>query len=172
MAYVKKTLAPGEEYIYRAHFNWTYDVQSWFWPALSLVPAGIWIYASARNYFVQETFGSAFLFFAGSAFMLGVLICLRRYVHKWTTVIAVTSARLILKTGLIARQGHEMMLDEIEEVMVTQTFLGRLLGYGVLQVRGTGEALIEFPVIGAPMRVRREIETALMRARGLTSGSM
>jgi len=163
MAYVKKTLAPGEEYIYRAHFNWTYDVESWFWPALAAFPAGMWIYASARNYFAHDPFGHAFLFFAGSAFMLGVFICFRRYIHKWTTVLAVTSARLILKTGLIARQSHEMMLDE--------TFPGRVFGYGVLQVRGTGEALIEFPVIGAPMRVRREIETALLRARGLTRGS-
>jgi len=171
MAYVKKTLAPEEVYLYRAHFNWTYDVQSWFWLALACFPAGMWLAAAARNNFAHEPFGHAFLFFAGAAFTLGVLICLRRYIHKWTTVVAVTSARLILKTGLIARQSHEMMLDEIEEVMVTQSFPGRMLGYGVLQVRGTGEALIEFPVIGAPMRVRREIETALIRARNLIQNS-
>ena len=168
MAYVKKTLAPGEEYLYRAHFNWTYDVQSWFWLAFSAIPAGMWIEAAARHYFAHEPFGHVFLFFAGAAFMLGVMICLRRYIHKWTTVIAVTSVRLILKTGMIARQSHEVMLDEIEEVLVEQSFLGRILGYGVLRVRGTGAAVVEFPVIGSPMRVRREIEMALIEARGLT----
>ena len=167
MAYVKKTLAPGEEYLYRAHFNWTYDVQSWFWLAFSAIPAGMWVEAAARQYFSHEPFGHAFLFFAGAAFMLGVMICLRRYVHKWTTVIAVTSLRLILKTGMVARTAHEVTLKEIEEVLVTQTFLGRILGYGTLEVHGTGGARIGFPVLGNPMRVRREIETAIMRAREL-----
>ncbi len=167
MAYVKKTLAPGEDYLYRARFNWTYDVQSWFWFAIACYPAGMWVYGFTKAYFHPEPFGLGFVFFSGAAFMLGALIMLRRYVHKWTTVIAVTSQRLILKTGMIARSSHEVMLDEIEEVMVQQSFLGRLLGYGVLTARGTGSAIIEFPVIGQPMRVRREIETAVARARGL-----
>ncbi|WP_375203786.1 PH domain-containing protein [Hyphococcus sp.] len=167
MPYVKETLAPGEEYLYRAHFNWTYDVQSWFWLAFSAIPAGMWVYSAARDYFAHNPYGHMFLFVAGAAFMLGLVICLRRYVHKWTTVIAVTSVRLILKTGMVARTSHEVMLDEIEEVLVEQTFLGRLLGYGTLKVRGTGAAVVEFPVVGGPMRVRREIETALITARGL-----
>ena len=167
VAYVKKTLAPGEEYLYRAHFNWTYDVQSWFWFALSCIPAGMWAWGFTKEYFHPEPFGENFIFASGAAFMLGLFIMLRRYVHKWTTVIAVTSVRLILKTGLVARTAHEVMLDEIEEVLVTQSFLGRILGYGVLKARGTGSAVVEFPVLGQPMRVRREIETAIVRARGM-----
>ena len=80
-----------------------------------------------------------------------------------------TSVRLILKTGMIARNTHEVMMNEIEEVHVRQSFLGHVFGYGVLTVRGTGEARIAFPVLGAPMRVRKEIETAMARARGLIS---
>ena len=171
MAYVRKTLAPEEEYLYRAHFNWTYDVQSWFWLALSAVPTGLWFGAVASVKFTHDPFGHGFLFLAGAAMMLGAVIALRRYIHKWTTVIAVTSLRLILKTGMIARSAHEVALTEIEEVLVSQTFLGRILGYGVLTVHGTGGARIDFPVIGSPMRVRREIETAIMRARGMTKKS-
>ena len=167
MAYVKNTLAPGEDYLYRAHFNWTYDVQSWFWLALSAIPAGMWIEAAARHYFAHEPFGHVFLFSAGAAMMLGAIIFFSRYIHKWTTVIAGTSLRLILKTGLVARSAHEVTLTEIEEVLVRQTFLGRILGYGVLSVHGTGGARIDFPVLGDPTRVRREIETAMMRARGM-----
>ncbi len=146
MAYVKQTLAPGEEYLYRAHFNWTYDVRSWFWALFGAIPSMLWVYGAAPSYFSHDPFGHAFLYSAGAALMLGAILCLRRYIHKWTTVIAVTSLRLILKTGLIARATHEV--------------------YGVLRVRGTGDAIIEFPVLGAPMRVRREIEAAIMRARG------
>ncbi len=166
MGYVKHTLAPGEEYLYRAHFNWTYDVQSWFWLALSAVPTGMWLYALTADGLGRDFLSQSFGYLSGAALAVGALLCLSRFVRKWTTVIAVTSVRLILKTGMIARSSHEVMLDEIEEVLVDQSFLGRILGYGVLKVRGTGDAVVEFPIVGQPMKVRKEIETAIVRARG------
>ena len=165
MGYVKKTLAPGEEYLYRAQFNWTYDFGSWFWFLLGLAPASLWLYVQFKEYLQLTLMGPAFVVFAYSAFILGALILLTRYVHKWTTVIAVTTARLILKTGLVGRETHEVNLDKIEEVLVHQSFLGRILGYGLLTIRGTGIAVIEFPILARPMEIRREIETAVVRAR-------
>lgn len=165
MGYVKKTLAPSEEYVYRARFNWTYNFGSWLWFALGCIPAGFWLFQLFQNYLKIDAAGKAFTVFTVAALFLGVLILLQRYVHKWTTVIAVTSMRLILKTGLIARDSHEVNLDKIEEVLVHQSFLGRILGYGVLTIRGTGIAVIEFPILARPMEVRREIETAVVAAR-------
>jgi uncharacterized membrane protein YdbT with pleckstrin-like domain len=165
MGYVKKTLAPDEDYLYRAHFNWTYDVQSWFWFALGALPIAFWLGAFISAGGQAPALGNVFVIFAGAAFAAGVVIFTQRYVHRWTTVVAVTSVRVILKTGLISRDTREIPLDKIEEVMVHQSFLGRLLGYGALSVHGTGVAVIKFPVLGQPIRVRREIETAIVQAR-------
>lgn len=167
MGYVKKTLAPEEEYLYRAHFNWTYDFGSWSWFAFALTPAAFWLYVQFKEYLQITLMGSAFVFFAASALGLGILILTTRYIHKWTTVIAITTVRLILKTGLVARDTHEVSLDKIEEVLVHQSFIGRILGFGVLTIRGTGIAIIEFPILARPMEIRREIETAVVRARGI-----
>jgi uncharacterized membrane protein YdbT with pleckstrin-like domain len=103
--------------------------------------------------------------FAASSGVLGAYIAFTRYVHKWTTVIAITSIRLILKKGLIARITAEMNLDKIEEVIVRQTFLGRILGYGRLTVRGTGISVIEFPDIANPVGFRQRIEQAMVGAK-------
>lgn len=165
MAYVKRTLAEDERYLYRAHFNWTYDAQSLFWFLLGALPAWLWVVNAAQT--DAEPFGRYFLFLTGVSFALGSMFSLARYIRKWTTVVAVTSVRLILKTGLIARSSHEIMLDEIEEVFIAQPFWGRIAGFGQLQVRGTGDVVINFPVLGEPIRVRREIEAAILRARGL-----
>ena len=167
MAYVKKTLAPGEEYIYRAHFNWTYDLNSWFWLALGLMPPLFWIYAFAQDYLYTSALSNAYIGLCVISFVLGAVISLQRYIHKWTTVIAVTTARLILKTGLIARDTHEVSLDKIEEVLMHQSFLDRIVGRGELTIRGTGIAVIEFPVLARPAEVRRKIEEAVVSARGL-----
>jgi uncharacterized membrane protein YdbT with pleckstrin-like domain len=164
MGYVKKTLAPDETYLYRAHFNWTYDFQSWFWFALGALPIAFWLGAYVASG-QTPAFGMSFTILGGAAFAAGLVIFTQRYVHRWTTVVAVTSVRVILKTGLISRETREIPLDKIEEVMVHQSFLGRLLGYGALSVHGTGVAVIKFPVLGQPIRVRREIETAIVQAR-------
>ncbi len=170
MAYVNKTLAPDEDYLYRAHFNWTYDFRSWFWLALGALPAAFWLGALIAGG-QPPAFGKSFAILGGVAFASGLIIFTLRYVHRWTTVIAVTSVRLILKTGLISRNAHEVSLDKIEEILVHQSFLGRILGYGALTIRGTGIAVISFPILGEPLHVRREIETAIVRARsGKVSG--
>ena len=168
MAYVKKTLAPGENYLYRAKFNWTYDFASWFWFLLGAGPSLMWVLAYGIDR--ADAFGPSFRFLAGTALTLGGLILLTRYIHKWTTVIAVTTVRFVLKRGLIARDTHEVSLDKIEEVLVHQSFLGRILGYGQLTVRGTGIAVIEFPVLARPTEIRREIESAVVQARKMTKG--
>jgi len=167
MGYVKKTLAPGEDYIYRAHFNWTYDFKSWFWFVLGCTPIAIWLAGFVMAGGAAPSFGAGFYGIGGAAFLLGLAILTARYVHRWTTVIAVTSVRLILKSGLVSRETHEVSLDKIEEVLMHQPFLGRILGYGVLTIRGTGIAVIEFPVLGQPMEIRRELETAVVRSRKL-----
>ncbi len=168
MAYVKRTLADGEEYLYRAHFNWTYDAHSLFWFLIGAVPALIWVVNAAKT--DPAHLSQFYLFLTGVSFTLGTLIALARYVRKWTTVVAVTSMRLILKTGLIARSSHEIMLDEIEEVFIAQPFWGRIAGFGQLEVRGTGDVVIAFPILGEPLRARREIEAAVLRARNAQKG--
>ena len=170
MGYVAKTLAPEEDYLYRAHFNWTYDFRSWFWFAFGLSPIILWVGAYGVTG-AAPGFGATFLAFAALALFSGVVILFARYVHRWVTVIAVTSLRLVFKTGLISRDTHEVTLDKVEEVLVHQTFLGRILGYGQLTIRGTGIAIIELPVLGEPVRIRREIETAIAAARAKTAGA-
>ena len=168
MAYVKRTLAQGEDYLYRAHFNWTYDAVSLYWFFLGSVPAIIWILSAAQTN--AEPVTPFFMFLTGISFTLGALLALSRYVRKWTTVVAVTSMRLSLKTGLIARSSHEIMLDEVEEVFIAQPFWGRIAGFGQLEVRGTGDVVIAFPILGEPLRVRREIEAAVLKARNAQKG--
>lgn len=166
MAYVKKTLAPGEKFIFRARFNWTYDAGSLFWLLLGLVPTILRaLEAGGVTAEASNPFGPAFNGFTASAGVLGAYICLTRYIHKWTTVVAITTVRLILKRGLISRLSAEMTLDKIEEVIVHQTFLGRILGYGRLIIRGTGVSEIEFPDLAKPIDLRRRIQEAMVAAK-------
>lgn len=159
--YVKETLAPGENYQYRAHFCWLYDLASWVWLFLSAIPAIIYVYFT-RFHNSEADRGITFLMIISVAGLIfGVFHLMTRYFHKWTTVIAVTDMRVVYKTGMISRDSHEIALDKIEEILLHQSFFGRIFNYGRITIRGTGIAKIELPVLAEPIKIRREIETAI-----------
>ena len=130
MGYVKKTLGSQEDILYVAKFHWTYT----FVALLALVVLG-WI-------------------------LIGIGIAAYMMIRKWTTEIVVTSERFVYKTGWIARKTQEVNLEKIEEVNLTQSVLGRLLGYGNLRIQGTGVGAIDLPQIDAPLRLRKHITDA------------
>ncbi len=170
MAYVKRTLAPGEEYLYRARFNWTYDFVTLVWALIGAAPVVLWLSALGEVGNDVAALAPAYTGFVVAAIVLASVLVTTRLVHKWTTVIAVTTARLVLKTGLIGRKAHDVNLDKIEEVLLHQPPLQRILGCGGMTVRGTGVAVIEFPVLAKPKEIRREIERAILRARERRNG--
>ena len=77
---------------------------------------------------------------------------------RWITEFAITNRRVIYKRGFIWRITAEMNMDKVETVDVGQSILGRLLDYGLLQVKGTGSGQgIIVKRIAAPVALRNAI---------------
>lgn len=90
--------------------------------------------------------------------LIGVLLLIVAYVVTKTTEMAVTNRRVIAKTGLISRRTLEMNLSKIENVGISQGVMGRILGYGVVTVSGTGGTRETFQTIAAPLKFRRAVQ--------------
>ena len=69
-------------------------------------------------------------------------------------------------TGLVSITSEEVSLDKIEEVNVAESILGRIFGYGSVDVHGTGAGAIKVKMIGDPVTLRREIQTAREQIKG------
>jgi uncharacterized membrane protein YdbT with pleckstrin-like domain len=130
MSYIEKSLGQGETLIARAHFHWWYSMKAW----LALIFLG-WL-------------------------VIGIVIFVSMMVRKWTTEIGVTTHRFVEKKGLFTLRTFEVALPNIEGVTLTQSFWGRILGYGNLRIEGTGVDHIDLPSIGDPFAFRAAIETA------------
>jgi hypothetical protein len=50
-----------------------------------------------------------------------------------------------------------MNMDKVESVDVDQSILGRLLDYGTVTIRGTGESQDPFKNVAAPLEFRNRI---------------
>ncbi len=94
------------------------------------------------------------------ALIVGIYMFVQRLIIMGTTEIAITTARLVFKEGVIARNVGEMNIDRIESVHVYQSVFGRIFGYGVVEVRGMGIGEVTLPPLTDPVGLRRAIETA------------
>ncbi|MEI9885323.1 MAG: PH domain-containing protein [Rhizomicrobium sp.] len=130
MSYIEQSLGQGETLVARAHFHWWYSMKAW----LALIFLG-WC-------------------------IIGIVIFFQMMIRKWTTEIGVTTHRFVQKEGLFKLRTYEVALHNIEGVRVSQSFWGRILGYGSLRIEGTGVDHVDLPTIGDPIGFRAAIETA------------
>ncbi len=163
MSYVNRTLARGEELIERANFNWTYNAGAWTWLFLSWVPIAFALVIFFESFGARPMPQNQVNVFNGLAIASGVLgffVWFTHMIEVWTTEIVVTTYRFVYKQGWLNVSTQEVSLNKIEEISLTQSLLGRILGYGNLVLRGTGVGVIELPEMDSPVRLRRIIEDA------------
>lgn len=58
----------------------------------------------------------------------------------WNTVYAITDRRLVLRSGVLNREGHDMPLTRLNDVKFSHNVIERVLGCGTLVVESAGEA--------------------------------
>jgi uncharacterized membrane protein YdbT with pleckstrin-like domain len=148
MSYLTETLRPGERVLAEGKLHWII-----YYPAIAWLVMGVILLL--RFYGASESGTGVWLFVlcAYIALLHALIISIRRR----TTEIAVTDRRVIYKTGLIATHTAEMNMDKIESVLVDQTMIGRLLNYGTVYFRGTGEGLENLRYISSPISLRNTV---------------
>lgn len=148
MGYAEKNLMPGETILYRAALHWARFLGPAFWLVVGILFMALGLRDSDL----------AVLFFLGPFIALfgiiaGAVAFLQQLAHEFV----LTDRRLILKHGVLRRTTLEPLLHKLETVGVDQSILGRILGYGEIQVSGTGGSLTEFPYISSPLAFRKAI---------------
>lgn len=90
-----------------------------------------------------------------SPVLLYVWLALRKFEQ------GLTNKRVIKKKGIISRNTQEMTLKAVETLEIRQGVFDRLFGLGTVKVTGQGVSDIELYRVSNPMRVKRQIESAL-----------
>jgi uncharacterized membrane protein YdbT with pleckstrin-like domain len=146
MSYIREILRSDEKLLATGYIHWIV-----YWPAIVLM-------ALAVISLIVLGFGSIVDRIIFVLLALGaVYFAIKEWFQQWITEIAVTDRRVIVKTGLIRRHTAEMNMDKVESVTVYQPMLGRLLDFGSVQVRGTGEGLGHLDYIKSPILLRNTI---------------
>jgi uncharacterized membrane protein YdbT with pleckstrin-like domain len=152
MSYLRSVLQPGETLLYESKISWTT-----FLPGLLVLVVALIVFMLLRVWITSVAWPAiavGLILLALSLFMLFLA-----WFERWTTEIAITDRRIILKRGFIRRDTAEMHMEKVESVDVNQSLIGRMLDYGDVTVRGTGAGLETLRQIDAPLEFRNHVKT-------------
>jgi hypothetical protein len=71
----------------------------------------------------------------------------------------VTTKRVVHKWGIIGRESDEMQISSLETVEISQSAMGRILGFGEVQLTGRGTSDLNLKDMADPLDVKKQIES-------------
>lgn len=148
MRYIDEILQPGESVAYSGRLHWIIYLPA----AIALLLA-----LAALTRADRGTLGMTWLAVAVALAVAGGVMLFSAWFRRWTTEIDVTDRRVVYKCGFVRRHTVEMNMDKVESVDVDQTIFGRMLDYGDITIRGTGETWETLHNIGAPLKFRNHV---------------
>jgi PH (Pleckstrin Homology) domain-containing protein len=159
MSYIDSNLIPGETVIYRTRLHWIVMLWNVVIGCLLLALPGMLLLYHSLNQSRVESRMSHFMEGAGIALLIaGLVAILTGMVRRNATEMAVTTRRVVIKTGLTSRKTIEMLLNKVESIEVSETTFGRMLGYGTITVIGTGGTLEPFHDMAHPLVFRSQVQ--------------
>ena len=132
MSYIEEHVHEGERVIYRGKFHWLWHARAW----AALIVFGILI--------------------------IGIIYWIYEMIRLNTTEFAITNRSVILKKGFISAHVTQLSLEAVEGAQLDQGILGRIFGFGGLDIEGRGEGQIDFPTMANPSEFLSELNHAQM----------
>ena len=153
MSYLDKLMIPGESVVHFARRSVAATFGALF-AFLALVLIGVGV-AYALSAPAAGLLGTGMLLVV--ALVLGALL-LGRYVWWRNKVYVVTNLRVLKLEGVLSKSHRDASLDKINDMVMTQSISGRLLGYGDLQVLTANEASgMTFHQLSDPVEFKRQV---------------
>lgn len=153
MSYLDKLMIPGESVIHSARRS----VAATFGGLLlflGLVLVGVGV-AYALSLPAVGLLGTGMLLVV--AVVLGALL-LGRWVWWRNKLYVVTNLRVMKLEGILSKSHRDASLDKINDLVMSQSLWGRMLGYGDLQILTANEASgMTFHKLGDPVTFKRQV---------------
>src|SRR5204863_8770627 len=151
MSWIDRDLLAGESVFYRARLHWVLMIRTLLLGiGLDLAGLGLLVFALLKRNPAGAAPVVPIAIGIGSLLLASIVMAVG-FVKRSATEIAVTNRRVVIKTGIASRRTTEVLLSKVESVDVEESFMGRMLGFGKVTVRGTGGTPEPFERIAKPL---------------------
>lgn len=148
--YARATLAPDETPYFKTSLHWIIFVRFAILALLAFL-----LLAMPFAIGVQALIGSQLGWFA---LPLPAFIMIPPTLAWVSSELVITDRRVLIKTGIVRRETLEMFISKVESIAIDQGFLGRILDYGRVTIRGTGGLEEPFDAIANPLEFRNWVQ--------------
>jgi uncharacterized membrane protein YdbT with pleckstrin-like domain len=159
-------LLPGENLIVKVHQHWIFVVKS------LLIPVALLILVVVSDFtFIPSLKVSNLALFLTLAVVALALLWLIVVWIRWQSIsYTLTDQRIKIETGVFGRQSKMIPIDRIQDCTTRMSLVGRMLGYGRVEVDAAGaqgaEVLEHLP---NPGTFRDQVFVQSERRRGASS---
>jgi len=163
VSYIDRNLIPGETVVYGTKCHWVVM----FWPVIGGAVLGFVGFAFFAGGWMATRNGGRYegaMVWGALALLGAAALIASGIIRRLVTEVAVSNRRVLIKTGLLSRRSIEVLLPKVESIGVDESFVGRMLGYGSVIVRGTGGTFETFDKIAHPNDLRRQVHGQLSSA--------
>ncbi len=165
MARIEEQLQPDEQVLYQARPSKLGEA------GLILLMIGSAIATGVLYYFSDEVL----ILFAGIAItlLIGVILSANLLMLR-TNEYVLTNHRVVRQTGFFAKKSMDTYLDKINNVEHSQTALGRIFGFGDVEIDSASETgTARFASITNPLAFKHAIQAASQQVRtGMSRGAV
>lgn len=154
MGYTESLLATNEKILYRTKQHWMAPIFGTIAGVLVLV-GGVALFALHLT--MDGGFLRDVLFWVALALLVvGVGMVGYSYIQWWVEDYAVTNQKVVKVAGLLNKRTSGAALEKINDVIMEQGPLGRMLGYGTLKVATASDSTdLVYETMRAPADFRR-----------------
>ena len=182
MSYLQRLLGREERVLLITHQHWTAFLgRTWRMVVLFLLAAAIAVFANMEltTLFGQRSFGQDLLrqeLLVRTAIVVVLLIypvlaLLKRYLEWRAEQYAVTNLRVIQLSGILSKRVLDSSLEKVNDVMLEQSLIGRMLGYGNVQILTASElAVNKFVRVAGPLTFKAAMLNAKQELEGTVRG--
>lgn len=129
MRYPERLLTDDEEIVRQFRPHWRVLLPPLIWAMLLLAAAGV-AFAALPDPWPWYALAAVTV--------LWLLLASRAVLTYWFTLYVLTTERIIVRSGMIARNGSEIPLEKVTNVLFSQSVVERLLGYGDVLLESAG----------------------------------
>ena len=161
-------LLPGENLVLKVHQHWIFVVKSILIPVAQL----ILVVVSDFTFIPSLKVSNLALFLTLGVVALALLWLIVVWIRWQSTSYTLTDQRIKIESGVFGRQSKMIPIDRIQDCTTRMSLIGRMLGYGRVEVDAAGaqgaEVLEHLP---SPGTFRDQVFVQSERRRGAPNSS-
>src|SRR6186997_3011800 len=162
MSYARNLLSRNEEVVYETRQHWFAVIaRMWIWLLVALIAAAISVWIGTNEAVLGNDTVDGGITVVAVVGLIGALLYLGFVIWDWRNQEwLITTRRVIRAEGVLNKSVSDSSLEKINDARLDQSFIGRIFGFGTLDIltasaEAAAENLADFPMIANPVEFKK-----------------